>query len=47
MKLCRKPPRKVKKTLHFQNKRVHNPETLDRIHKKKCHTVRDFITEEF
>ena len=37
---------KGKKSIHFQNKRDHNLETLGGIQKKKCHTVRDFITEE-
>ena len=32
---------KGKKSIHFQNKRVHNLETLG----KKRHSVRDFITE--
>ena len=35
-----------KKSIHFQNKRAHNLETLEGIHKKNATLLADFITEE-
>ena len=34
--ICRKTPRRAKKSIHFQNKRTHNLETIEGIHKKNA-----------